>query len=283
MASRKNRKQIAQETVAILESGTYRLPDQTEISIAEQLDFAKSHTKVYTPEELDEVVKQTATHNRDFNTEWIVENCTTFAGCRALLETDPEDDVLCLNFASAKNPGGGFLNGSQAQEESLSRASGLYACIAPMCDYYDANRACGTAFYTHHMIYSPKVPVFRDDEDRLIDQPWLTSMITAPAVNAGAVSRNEPKRRAKIASKMLERIKRVFAVALLHGHESLVLGAWGCGVFKNDPVEVAEWFHYHLGKGGDFYRAFRRVHFAVLDRTKNLDNYQAFARHFAID
>ena len=56
------------------------------------------------------------------------------------MESRPPGDVVCLNFASTKNPGGGFLRGSQAQEESLARASGLYACISPMTGYYDTTR-----------------------------------------------------------------------------------------------------------------------------------------------
>src|SRR5690348_13855049 len=92
------------------------------------------------------------------------------------------------------------------------------------------------------MIYSPRVPVFRDDDDRLIEEPWSVAMITAPAVNAGVVRANEPGSVPRIAETMNRRIASVLGLAAHHGHDALVLGAWGCGVFANDPWEIAELF-----------------------------------------
>jgi len=59
----------------------------------------------------------------------------------------------------------------------------------------------------------------------------------------------------------------VLTVALLHGYEHLVLGAWGCGVFRNDPREIAELFADALLQGGRFHKRFATVTFAVLDQT----------------
>jgi uncharacterized protein (TIGR02452 family) len=176
-------------------------------------------------------------------------------------------NVACLNFASAKNPGGGFLRGSQAQEESLARSSGLYACISRMNGYYAANRSCGTALYTDHIIYSPRVPVFRDDAGGLLDEPYLVSFITAPAVNAGAVRKNEPARVPEILPVMRRRAEHVLKVALAHGDRHLILGAWGCGVFQNDPADIAHVFGALLLESDDFRDNFCSVVFAVLDRT----------------
>ena len=113
---------------------------------------------------------------------------TTLAAAERLAEFRP----LCLNFASAKNPGGGLLSGSQTQEESLARSSGLYATLLPMTELYAYNRHLGTSLYSDYMIYSPDVPVFRSDSGLLLEVPYLASFITAPAVNAGAVEKNEP-------------------------------------------------------------------------------------------
>jgi len=74
------------------------------------------------------------------------------------------DEPLVLNFASAKNPGGGFLRGARAQEESLARASALYECIRGSA-MYAHHRAHGDCIYTDWMIHSPEVPVFRDDDN----------------------------------------------------------------------------------------------------------------------
>lgn len=280
MSNRKTRAQIARQTVDILEGGEYSLLVRTNVSIADSLARACEGTTLYSPDCFAEVFAKLDTARGRFATEFLVENATTLSAARRLVDADGSLDPLCLNFASAKNPGGGFLGGSRAQEESLARASGLYVCINPISEYYDTNRSCGTSLYTHHMIYSPKVPVFRDDNDELIPAPYLASFVTAPAVNAGAVRQNEPQRAALIESTMLERIERVLAVALLHGHDTIVLGAWGCGVFKNEPADVARWFHRHLAENERFKGAFRNVVFAVLDRSNNKSTFRAFASQF---
>jgi uncharacterized protein (TIGR02452 family) len=130
---------------------------------------------------------------------------------------------------------------------------------------YSANRNCGTALYTNHIICSPKVPVFRDDRDELLPQPDLTSIITSPAVNKGAVEQNEPDRVDMLAATMQHRINSILAIARQRDHRSLVLGAWGCGVFKNDPQDIAQWFHTALIDNPLFIGAFERVVFAVFD------------------
>lgn len=198
-----------------------------------------------------------------------------------MLEKDPTKPVLCLNFASAKNPGGGFLGGSQAQEEALCRASALYLTINPQQEYYQVNRTCGTCLYTDYMIYSPGVPVFRDDRDELLQQPFEVSVITSPAVNAGALANSQPEQLPKLQSVMRQRIEKLLTVAVLHGYSRLVLGAWGCGVFRNEPAEIASLFHDALT--GRFARAFEEVAFGVLDFTKDQATFHAFADEFSIE
>lgn len=170
-----------------------------------------------------------------------------------------------MNFASAKNPGGGFLGGSSAQEESLARSSGLYACINQMKQMYEANRAHRSCLYTDHMIYSPRVPVIRDDDGVLLENPYCASFLTVPAVNAGAVRNNEPKNVDRIAPTMIQRMERLLSVAVIQGHDYLILGAWGCGVFKNDAGNVAQWFYDHLIGNATFQARFNTVVFAVTD------------------
>jgi uncharacterized protein (TIGR02452 family) len=199
-----------------------------------------------------------------------VRNVTTLAAAKELHAAHGAERVALLNFASARNPGGGFLNGSQAQEESLARASGLYASLNRTTDYYEANRRERSALYTDHMIYSPRVPVFRDDHDRLLDEPWHASIITAPAVNAGVVRSNEPHNVPRIREVMARRIEYVLALAAHQGQSALVLGAWGCGVFRNDPSEVAELFGDMLLGEGRYARAFAEIVFAVLDRRGDI-------------
>jgi uncharacterized protein (TIGR02452 family) len=174
------------------------------------------------------------------------------------------DRVVALNFAAARHPGGGWLTGARAQEESLARASGLVACIAddPM---YARHAQMQDALSTSRAIYAPDVPVFRDDDGRLLDAPYLLSFISAPAVNAGVVLERDRSRRAEITAAMRERVSRVLAIAATHGHDALILGAWGCGVFKNEPAAVASVFAAALR--GPFRGVFMTIVFAVLDTS----------------
>ncbi len=197
--------------------------------------------------------------------EFEVVNETTLSAARKLTQADDNANPLALNFASAKNPGGGFLKGSQAQEESLARASGLYPCIAQMQAMYNTNRQFRSCLYTDNMIYSPGVPVFRDDRDQLLEAPNLVSFVTAPAVNAGVVRRRGTENVGRIEDVMRGRMEKVLSLAVIHHHETLVLGAWGCGVFRNNSGDVARWFGDYLTGDGLFSRAFRKVVFAVLD------------------
>lgn len=285
MASRKIRAQIAQQTVDILQRGWYTLPDGTTVSLGDSVRDAVQRTRHYAPEDFadvftrrDRILAESQVPGR---TRFDVVNATTLAAARRLADSRPPGDVVCLNFASAKNPGGGFLNGSQAQEESLARASGLYPCLSPVSGYYATNRSHPSCLYTDNMIYSPAVPVIRDDEDQLLAVPYAVSLITAPAVNAGAVRANEPHHVSQIEPVMLDRIEKLLSLAVVHGHRLLVLGAWGCGVFKNDPADVARWFHVHLCGTGTFTRAFDVVTFAVLDRTPGEPTLRAFADRFS--
>ena len=116
----------------------------------------------------------------------------------------------------------------------------------------------------------------------ILERGWYTvSMITAPAVNAGAVRANEPHNVTQIEPTMLGRVEKLLSLAVMHGHRSLVLGAWGCGVFKNDPSDVARWFHLHLCGMGTFASAFDVVVFAVFDKTPSEPTLRAFADTFS--
>ncbi|MGJ6968167.1 TIGR02452 family protein [Streptosporangium sp. G11] len=188
--------------------------------------------------------------------------------------------IAVLNFASARNPGGGYLGGAKAQEEDLCRNALLYPCLLRAPDHYAAHRASSDLLYSHRVIWSPDVPVHRGDDGRLLSEPYLVSFLTSPAPNAGEALRRDPGVRNRIRRVLHERAERVLAVAAHHGARGLVLGAWGCGVFRNDPREVAEAFHTHLAAGGAFSTVFERVVFAVWDRSPDSANRAAFAERF---
>ena len=172
--------------------------------------------------------------------------------------------IAVLNFASAKNPGGGFINGAMAQEESLAASSCLYNTLIAHETYYKNNRACNTMMYTNHAIYSPDVVFFRDGSFRLLEKPVTASVLTLPAVNMGQVLlKGEDAALAKQA--MRERMKLALAIFASQKCSHLILGAYGCGVFRNDPNEVAAWWQELLEN--HFPDIFRTVIFAVLDKS----------------
>ena len=270
MANRGERARIAAETVAITRTGTYAAPSGRVVSIADDVRAAIDASVLITPGEAvglrgraDAILASREPRRTTFD----VRNETTFAAARRLHDEYGARAVAALNFASAKNPGGGFLSGSQAQEESLARTSALVATLERHMGYYEANRKSPSLLYTDHTIVSPRVPVFRDDADRLLEHPWNVTIITSPAPNAGAIAKNNSAVRQQIVPTFRRRIEQVLSAAVVFDQASLVLGAWGCGVFGNDPATVAGLFGDFLLHDGPFAAAFEHVAFAVLDRS----------------
>jgi uncharacterized protein (TIGR02452 family) len=263
---------VATETVAIIERGDYRAPSGATISVRSQVDAAIAGTLLYAPGALDrsEPGDPSAAPPR---VEVTAES--TAAAGRRLVEAERIPRVVALNFASARNPGGGFLRGAKAQEEDLARCSALYPCLTRAPRYYEVNRACTSLIYTDHIIYSPDVPFFRDERLTLLEAPFLLSIITAPAPNAGEELRRDKDAGPLIHSALERRAARVLAAAAAHGHRCLVLGAWGCGVFRNDPGAVADVFARWL-ENPRFRGAFDRVVFAIYDRSPGQATLRAF-------
>jgi uncharacterized protein (TIGR02452 family) len=240
------------------------------VDISAAVAAAIEGTTLYRPEELSRLVGTQATGTCSTAIEVTTEG-TAQAGQR--LVQQGERDVVVLNFASARNVGGGFLGGARAQEEEICRASALYRCLERQPEYYRANRAHPDSLYTDHIIYSPAVPFFRDERRNLVEEPYPLSVITAPAPNTGAC----PGRAEAIRETFMRRAAMVLAVARDRGHDCVVLGAWGCGAFRGDPEVAAHAFREALR--WTFGGVFRRVVFAVLvARGADQRNYDVFSR-----
>ena len=183
-----------------------------------------------------------------------VSNETTLGAAHRLVSAGLQP--LALNFANGIHPGGGFLGGARAQEEVLCRSSALYSTLVDD-SMYTAHRARPRPDSTDWAILSPDVPVFRTDDGTALDSPWHLSFVTCAAPYAPAFSRAE-------AAKMLEqRIHRVLAIAHAYGYVTLVLGAWGCGAFGNDPWTTA--LAFRRGLEELFVGSFSDVVFAITD------------------
>ncbi|MER5478608.1 TIGR02452 family protein [Streptomyces sp. NPDC002734] len=264
---------IARENEEIVAAGFYRGSDGREVSIAEAVRAAREGTRMVGPGPVPVPAAEPVRTVVEVTAESSLEAARRLAGNGA-------DPVAVLNFASARNPGGGYLNGAQAQEEALCRGSALYTCLLRAPEYYEHHRADRDPFYSDRVIHSPAVPVFRDDRGRLLDEPYTAGFLTSPAPNAGVIARKAPDRAAEVPAALASRAGRVLETAAAHGYRRLVLGAWGCGVFMNDPAEVAEAFRVPLAPGGRFEGRFAHVVFGILDRTRATTTRTAFENAF---
>ncbi|MDX1671825.1 MAG: TIGR02452 family protein [Balneolaceae bacterium] len=263
-------KEIAQDTINILKKGKYRTPDGKWIDLSDALERCKQQTRCYNPEQLNAISDhvRVKASEVDRETEIEVNNETTLEGSRRLATGEEFEKIGVLNFASARNPGGGFLQGARAQEESLARSSGLFASLKQCPSYYEYHRSHRSALYSDRMIWSPGCPVFRTDDGTLLEEYYTVDFITSPAPNAGVIRRNEPENKSEIEPVLRERSAKILSLAAHHGNDALVLGAWGCGVFQNDPERVARIFRNHLGRTGSFHNRFKKVVFSVLDTSR---------------
>ncbi|MFD8643407.1 TIGR02452 family protein [Streptomyces zaomyceticus] len=263
---------IARETEEIVAAGHYRTPDGRTVSLVEDLTVALAETRLHGPEPVPVTPDTHRTPTLDVTGE------SSLVAARRMTTADAGRPVAVLNFASARNPGGGYLNGAQAQEEALCRSSALHATLLRAPGYYAHHREERDAFYTDRVIHSPRVPVFRDDRGAFLDEPFTVGFLTSPAPNAGVVRRRTPELAGRLPAALASRAERVLETAAATGYRRLVLGAWGCGVFQNDPEQVAGAFTALLTGDGRFAGHFEEIVFAVLDRASGTPTLAAFTK-----
>jgi uncharacterized protein (TIGR02452 family) len=131
------------------------------------------------------------------------------------------------------------------------------------------------------MIYSPSCPVFKNDDGTLLEQPYFVDFITSPAPNAGMILKNQPQYAGKIKEVLQIRGNKLLSLAAYRGCDALILGAWGCGVFQNEPSMVAQIFADLLLAKGQFWGRFKSVIFSVLDTSKQQKIFPEFQKRFS--
>ena len=190
-----------------------------------------------------------------------------------------------LNFASATNPGGGVEKGASAQEECLCRVSTLYPCLTDqkMRDsFYTPHRKNGNTLHNDDIIYTPNVLVIKDDDHNLLSEPFSVDIISCAAPNLRERPSNQYNTgdtiKVQISDNELlvlheKRARKIFSSAIANGVEILILGAFGCGAFQNDPHIVAQAYKNVLP---DFAHYFHTIEFAIFCNAKNIENYQVF-------
>lgn len=203
-----------------------------------------------------------------------------------------ENHVAVHNFASASNPGGGVVNGASAQEECLCRCSGLYFCLnSPIMwdGFYKPHRDAHDPIHNDDIIYTPGVTVFKTDTaspQLMNESEWYdVDVITCAAPNL----RNQPSNRYNtgdgnkqvvMKDKDLlalheKKLRRILEVVLSEGCDTVILGAFGCGAFQNNP-EVVALANKNVIK--DYLHAFKNIEFAVYCSPRDDRNFKIFER-----
>lgn len=247
-----NYKIIAEETLSILKYGKYNA-DLKNVT----LDMDKLRKVILYP---DKQTVQTENNNK-YNTKFLVYERDTVS---AIFACPVPEKCAVLNFASAKHPGGGFITGANAQEESLCRSSSLYASVGSTeAEYmYKYNTLTNKSrFYSDYMLFSPNVVFFRKFNGSLTSKYADVSVITAPAVNCKIA--DPVKNSTQIRNIMQRRIRKIFDIAIQNNKTYLILGAWGCGVFGHQTTDVANDFKIVLSEE-KYKNAFENVEFSVL-------------------
>lgn len=293
-AARKERFDLAQKTLKIIEDGFYSVnvdvdEGETIVHIQELLDKAKTETTHYHYEH--NIEDPSSNMKNVYATTIQVRDVTSIHAALDLASMSDDGhsgrEVGVLNFASAKNPGGGFRNGSMAQEESLCYSSLLYPTLQQYENrsdcYYSINRQDARGgLYTDCAIFSPNVPILVDrTEKRYVHHPVTVSFLTIPAPNRGAVEKKNRESdhhdwQSQVYDTLSCRIHRALSIFAEQGCKRLVLGAFGCGVFRNDPKVVAQVFRKHLED--DFHGVFETIVFAVVGKPGA--NFSAFKSEF---
>lgn len=275
MNARTKNVKIARETLDIVKQGHYVSPNGNQVDISQLMATALQGTV------LDKTTPSKKDYSNKIRATIEVTNETT-AQAAVRLSTAGKENIVALNFASARNQGGGFLAAALAQEEDLCRCSGLYPCLKTKPVFYNENILRDDTLYTHNMIYTPKVPFFRNEHNLLLEDPFTLSIISAPAPNLTSMSadyRNSEDGENDIYSTIYNRMEKILQIAEQNGHKNIILGAWGCGAFGNDPEQIALITRDVLVR----VPCFEHVCFAVYDTREPPVLFETFQRKFSYE
>ena len=256
--------------------------------LSASIPAAKNNTKIFYE---DEYPAFDASNTKEMKIT--VSKDRSYQAAMRLHKESPDAKIAVMNFANAFHAGGGVTKGSSAQEESLCRTSTLYPLLY--------RRTLRDSFYKHHydlntskasdsLIYTEGVIICKTDEDlprRMRQEDWVTvdvitvaapdlrskSNIHAPLVNGGTYMND-----AELFGYHVKRAIHMLTCAASKGADILVLGAFGCGAFQNDPEVVARAYKTALQ---EFPKVFRQIEFAVYCPPSGSRNYDEFKKVFS--
>ena len=284
--------QMLQDTLDILEKGSYQIGGKTVSLKLSRKEMEK--VEVFLPEDVKRVcaAKDFDHVHRTDRCEYGCENMDSFTLARIRKEELPEflyvlPVVLVLNLANPVHPGGGVRNGATAQEEDLCRKSSLLLSLESRtaAAYYRYNKALNTYMGSDAVMIHPQVEIMKDEKGNLLEETVIVAVMTcaAPMLRYGMEGMSDAQYR----TMMYDRITGMLKVAAACGYRYLVLGAFGCGAFRNRADVVSDLFAKALKEfdydGMNANDMFRRIDFAVMDHTEDQFNFREFARNFADD
>ena len=255
------------------------------------IEYSKRETEIIKADEYYDLEKPSRAGNIKVTQSKSLEAAMRYAED----EANSEKLIAVLNFASAVNPGGGVERGSSAQEEDICRCSTLFPVLTQpslAMNFYEPNRKARNPLHTDDIIYSPDIVIIRSDDDameRLDQDEWCkVDIITcaAPDLRPPRPDRFHPNikpepvkiSRDELYDLHLSRAQHILNVAAGQGVEILILGAFGCGAFMNDPNIVA---HAYSDALKEYAQYFDVIEFAVYCTPFDQKNYKAFSDVFA--
>lgn len=262
---------ILEETLAICSRGYYGVNGNRAECKLSKLQMPQA--EVILPEDDIPSLDQ---FGRGFTTEYRCEYGDSFGAARKLAD-DGKECILVLNFANASHPGGGVRNGAVAQEEDLCRKSSLLFSLESMQArrFYNYNWKQMSNLGTDAVIITPRVEIIRDDDNNLLEESVVVAVMTcaAPDVREGIAGMSQEEYEALVYA----RISRMLLVAASRGYKNLVLGAWGCGAFGNDPKTMSDLFKKAARETDGL---FETMEFAIIRNEDRPQNFDEFARNF---
>lgn len=283
---------MLQDTLSILDKGYYLVGNKKKKLKLSRVEMETAD--VYLPEDI-----QVISEFKDLKHVHVLgrcgygcENMDSFSLARKRSEQLSYDlgeegtkPILVLNLANPVNPGGGVRRGAKAQEEDLCRKSSLLLSLESRnaLPYYEYNRSLNTYMGSDAIIINPQVEIIKDENGNLLEDSVIVAVMTcaAPMLIDGM----EGMTQSEYETMMYDRITGMLNVAAYLGYKHLVLGAFGCGAFRNDARVVSDLFYKAL-KEFDFdgmkeKDMFRRIDFAVMDHTADQYNFKEFSRNFS--
>ena len=255
--------------------------------LSKSVDYAKEHTEVFFEDDYPAFDM-----SKEKDTVITVTGDRSFQAAMRLHRENPDAKIAVMNFANAFHPGGGVTKGSSAQEESLCRTSTLYPLLYRVTlrdSYYKHHHDVNTPKATDSLIYTEGVVICKTDESlpkRMEPQDWVTvdvitiaapdlrtrSNVHAPLVGGGTYMNN-----AELFGYHVKRAIHMLTCAASKKADILVLGAFGCGAFQNDPNVVARAYKTALQ---EFPKVFDKIEFAVYCPPGGSENYRVFRECF---